>query len=134
MDGQIRPCILQDVLYVPDLGFQLLSVPALDRQSLKISFESGQCTVSKNDKIVATGTMSNNLYKLNLCHQQSSNKTLVADIELWHRRLAHVDPSIVKDMSKKGSVAGLKLSDSNSDSIICTECVFGKGHRSPIPK
>lgn len=53
---------------------------------------------------------------------------------LWHRRLAHVDPSAIKYMSKNDIVTGIDLTNSGFTFNTCDGCIMGKGHRTPIPR
>jgi len=56
-------------------------------------------------------------------------------VNLFHRRLAHVDVTTVERMVKKGIVEGLELIPSNGQpKAVCEACMEGKQTRSPIPK
>jgi len=48
-------CRHSNVLHVPDLGYQLLSVITLDKSGLRISLFSGRCEIKKNSSLLATG-------------------------------------------------------------------------------
>ena len=132
VEGQKRPCILKNVLYVPDLGFQLISVKTLNKSSFEVVFKNGICHISKKGSVIATGSLKNNLYKLNTW--TSDDTALIADINLWHKRLAHVDPTLIKSMASNHTATGLKISDGQSTDVTCSGCIFGKAHRSIIPK
>jgi len=88
VNGSNAKCKLKDVLHVPDLGYQLLSVPTFDRSGLTTSFGSGRCRIQKDSSLLATGTMKGSLYRLDTVF---SNPVafIAADIDLWHRRMAH---------------------------------------------
>ena len=43
--GKQQRVVLKDVLYVPDLGFQLISVATLDRQGMSVLFWNRSCRV-----------------------------------------------------------------------------------------
>eukprot|EP00171_Calliarthron_tuberculosum_P017850 IDg17850t1 len=84
-------CIFKDVLHVPDLGYQLLSVSTMDKLGLEISFKHGRCCIKSDSKTIASGTLSNGLYNLDLAEDQfPPDKALVASLQRWHERLAHV--------------------------------------------
>ncbi len=136
VEGRRTTCEINNVLLVPELGYQLLSVPMFDRSGLKTSFHSGRCTIVRNSTTVATGTMVGNLYRLDTHSddQNCSSKALVASsLQLWHERLAHAQPSVIKQMSKHGTANGIQISTS-SDSFPCKGCVMGKAHRAAISK
>ncbi len=90
--------------------------------------------VSNND-VIATGSVNKNgLYELDvfdLAH--CSNETsLIASLQVWHGRLAHVESQGILNMASKDIVKGLKIS--SNEMSTCSGCLQGKGHRSPIPK
>ena len=74
--GKRVKCILQNVLHVPELGYQLLSVPTLDKSGLTTSFHSKRCWITNGSKLLATATMSRNLYELDV--SSPSETALVA--------------------------------------------------------
>ena len=131
--GKRVRCILRNVLHVPELGYQLLSVPTFDKSGLTISFHSKRCWISNGPKLLATATMTGNLYKLDF-HSDSETGLLARTAELRHLRLAHIQPSNILEMAKSKTVQGLEISNSNKNSNTCSSCVLGKAHRSPIPK
>ena len=67
--------MLKNVLHVPELGYQLLSVPTFDKSGLTTSFHSKRCWISNGPKLLATATMIGNLYKLDL-HSDSETALL----------------------------------------------------------
>ncbi len=127
-------CRLENVLHVPELGYQLLSVPTFDKSGLNTSFQSRRCWIQKDGALLATATMRGNLYELDTT-QLSPHQSLIAQsTKLWHQRLAHVQPSTIIEMSKSGAVRGLHIDHAVKDELTCTGCVLGKGHRQAIPK
>ncbi len=109
VNGEPRQCRLLNVLHVPVLGYQLLSVPTLDKQSFEVTFKSGRCYIRKENSLAATATMTGNLYKLDRAINQVSSTALVAGLRLWHERLGHVDPPGIKDLATTGTVHGISL-------------------------
>ncbi len=133
VDNKPKKCRLSNVLHVPDLGYQLLSVTTLDKSGLKISFYSRKCQIMKNNTLIATGSMIGNLYRLDSAPNIHNRALVTRKIELWHHRLAHISPRVILEMSNKNMVRG--LDDVRSfESFHCSDCLAGKGHRSPIPR
>ena len=130
--GKELKCKLSNVLHVPELGYQLLSVPAFDKSGLRTSFYSRRCCIEKDTSLLATGTMQGNLYRLDTITQRTA--LVACKLELWHKRLAHVHPSVIEHMSKNSIATGIDLKQSASSFNHCDGCMLGKGHRSPIPK
>ena len=126
-------CMLKNVLDVPELGYQLLSVPTFDKSGFTTSFHSKRCFISDCSELLATATMTGNLYKLDF--NAPSEKALVAaTTETWHRRLAHIQLATILAMAKSDAVKGLEIKNSNKSPKSCAGCLTGKAHRISIPK
>jgi len=130
-DVQIK---LENVLLVPELGFQLLSVPTLSKRGFSTIFQNGRCFVMKRDTTIASGTLHGTLYKLDVPYEAPQCALLSSTLDTWHQRLAHVDATTIRNMVDKNIVTGIKLTRDSSQDITCDGCILGKGHRSPIPK
>ena len=86
-------CNLHDVLLVPDLAYNLISVAAIAKAGKQTEFFETGCKVMDAEKgVVATGSRVGSLYYLdvknpsqqvNLVHSQSKEK-------IWHRRFGHL--------------------------------------------
>ena len=92
------------------------------------SIHSKRCWISNGQKLLATATMTGNLYKLDL-HSDSETTLLANTAELWHLCLAHIQPSTITEMAKSKAVQGLEISSSNKIDKTCSSCVLGKAHR-----
>jgi hypothetical protein len=66
VNGRCHMCILKDVLHVLDLGYQLLSVPTMDKLGLDTSLKYARCRIKTDTKTIASGTLRNGLYHLDL--------------------------------------------------------------------
>ena len=54
--GKFRNCTLNDVLYVPDLAFNLLSVVKITNAGKKVVFSESSCEIFNNDdSLIAIG-------------------------------------------------------------------------------
>jgi hypothetical protein len=57
VQGQQKNCVIKNVLHVPMLGYNLLSVSAMKVYGMKTQFASGKCTIKdKNSSFAAQGT------------------------------------------------------------------------------
>ena len=85
---------MKDVLFVPRLKKNLLSISALDAKGMRFSFVDGQvlmCSRGKTiDDAIVIGEQEGCLYKLKGHPEQALVHDTVEPNELWHRRLAHV--------------------------------------------
>ena len=101
---------LKDVLYVPGIKKNLLSVSALTRFGLIVKFVDDRCTVhdlSSGDTIVASGSLSRGLYKLDAyvnCVEDvacaASDLKAVLDAKLWHAHFGHLNFSSLLCLQK----------------------------------
>lgn len=121
---------VENVLCVPELSTNLLSVSQLTKQGNKVHFTGKGCEIlNKNDTLVATASLVNGVYKLN------TSTCLVAAVaesaEVWHRRLGHVNSYNMNKM--QDAVEGLKFTEkahiNKSNCIVCCE---GKQSRLPF--
>ena len=134
--GTSKICILTDVYYVSELGYNLMSVPTLDKKGLTITFSDTKCHISKEGTLLASGSIYGNLYKLDIDSSTPiRSKALMAhSLNIWHQRLAHIDHNAIRKMSKNRTVNGLELRNEQEPPTPCTHCITGKGHRTPFPK
>lgn len=134
--------ILRDVLHVPNVGRNLLSVSAATRNGNQALFTSaGVEIVNKHGKSILRAERVGNLYKV-LSEAELDNEDLVASVSkqdqalsVWHERLAHA--SIHTIVKMRDSVEGLIGVPSKvpakglGDEINCEPCVRAKHARSP---
>ena len=134
VNGRPKTCILSDVLHIPNLGYNLISVSAMDAKNIKTSFSNGTCNISKNGRVLAQGFRNGGLYALHtVVSDQPRNVAAIANLELWHARLGHVHTEGIKRMVNKCVVDGISFKDSSIPQV-CDACVKGKIHCHPIPK
>ena len=126
---------VKDVLCVPSLTTNLLSVSELIKNGNSVVFKASHCYIrNMKGELVATAESINGVYKLKLkvidCKLAAP---AVASAELWHRRLAHINSCDLNKM-KNGIVDGLSYpatSDMMKDK--CVTCCEGKQMRLPFP-
>ena len=89
--------VINQALYVPDIGVNLISVSRLAQSGLQIAFVDDQCMISgKGGKVIACARRGEgNLYRLPIRPivntpyvGQSAN--VDPDVKLWHDRLGHL--------------------------------------------
>ena len=145
-NGNIR-CI-NEVLHVPDLRTNLISVEKVTDSGYDITFKTNDCIIRDMslNQVICTGQRQKNLYKLNIVcksHQHamtvrtnfdidnSSNQTKY-DINVWHYRMGHIGEQHLKFMSKNQMVEGLELTPQQK-LIFCSSCLHGKQQRLKFP-
>ena len=97
-DGNVK--YLADVLHVPNITKNLVSVGQMVEQGLQVRFNSDGLYVEeykKDGKLVAQGKKMGRMFTLDVnvpeinavMFAQGSN--VVADVEIWHKRIGHVN-------------------------------------------
>jgi hypothetical protein len=118
---------LYDVLYVPFMRRNLISVSCLDDDGLDCLFGKKQCLIIFNDEIVGRALRHDNLYLLSIKYSinvvssknnvnvsSSKNKHKGIDdvsSKLWHRRLGHILRERIECLVKESILPPLEFSD-----------------------
>jgi hypothetical protein len=96
-DGTINQVQLTNNLFIPDLSANLVSVMALTRKYLAVSFTGDGCSTRRLDgSLLAVGTKNESLYSISLAGSSRSalleNRPVAAPLpmQLWHQRLGHL--------------------------------------------
>lgn len=140
--GQPKRITIREVLHVPKLHANLLSVSKLALGGLKVQFNNVGCVVrSPSGMLIASAPREGNLYLLRFSKVNGSSFACVAQgsaheelVNLWHRRLGHLNLKSLKGLQH--IVKGLDLSSCKHDwsSLACKGCIEGKQARQPFPK
>src|SRR5436190_11991302 len=91
---ELENCTLKNVMYVPDLSANLISVSAIAENGGKITFTEDKVVVEKNDKEILCGKRKENgLYEI-ILNPESNEKSYTAQklnlAEKWHKKLGHL--------------------------------------------
>ena len=100
---------MKDVLYVPGLKKNLLSISALEKKGFKVAFIDGKVLMwakgeTLNEAIII-GSEENGLYKLKGHSEASMTHAIEKSREIWHRILAHINYKVLPYICK--AVIGL---------------------------
>ena len=80
---------LYNVLYVPEIARNLVSVSAMTGKGAEVLFENDKCYVT-NDKTMNIGHLTNsNLYVINTEPDFANVASSKASLEVWHCRFGH---------------------------------------------
>ena len=94
----------KEVIYVPGLKKNLLSISTLDLKGMRVSFVDGQVLMCPKGKTIDDATVIGKeggvLYKLKGQPEQALVHDSIEQNELWHRRLAHVHYRALPMVSK----------------------------------
>lgn len=126
---------IKDVLCVPSLTTNLLSVSQMIKNNNSVSFSNNQCLIhNAKNELVAVANLTDGVYKLNLRNTQVTKCLIARDNSLlWHRRLGHINTKDLNKM-KNGAVEGVDYKDSYEvTKSTCAVCCEGKQSRLPFP-
>ena len=137
--GRSRKITIKDALHVPMLQANLLSVSKLISSGSKVQFNKDGCIVrAPHGEVIAMAPRQGNLYQMDFTKVYAVDATNLAQastnrgpLELWHRRLGHLNVTSVHALEKM--VSGMNLGPRPSSSLICEGCIEGKQHRAAFP-
>jgi hypothetical protein len=86
---------MKDVLYVPGLKKNLLSISSLDKKGFRVAFIDGEVPMWPKGKTIedaiVIGTKEEGLYTLKGHSDVALTHFIESPCELWHRRLAYIN-------------------------------------------
>jgi hypothetical protein len=126
---------MKDVLYVPGLKKNLLSISSLEKKGFRVAFIDGEVLMwakgETSNEAIIIGSEENGLYKLKGHSEAAMTHAIENSCELWHRRLAHINYKALPYICK--AVTGLpELKGDHED--VCNGCAQGKNIKNPFPK
>jgi hypothetical protein len=122
---------LDEVLYVPSLKRNLISVSALADSGHVCSFNKDKCVIQFNNISVGFAERQGKLYMLSLSDNTVMNVTNVSNkrkrfnetsSKLWHYRLCHISRGRMDHLIKDDIIENIDLSDLEQ----CIDCIKGK--------
>lgn len=128
--SKVEKVNVNDVLVVPNLCTNLLSVSKMVQNNLRVEFtKTGCCVWNQQGVLVATASLVNGLYCMDLASSSMSLSAQHGDMQdLWHRRLGHIGVDNLKRM--RDLVEGVKFDENGAKQ--CEICVLGKHARLPF--
>jgi hypothetical protein len=125
---------LSNVLYVPGLEKNLVSISCLEDKGNIIAFVDGKVLSWHKDSSIENarviGSREGNLYRLLEQNEEALVHDEVNPNELWHRRYAHINYQALPFL--KRMVEGIPELQSTHEGI-CKGCALGKNIKKPFP-
>jgi Pol polyprotein/gag-pre-integrase-like protein len=150
--------ILQEVLFIPDLHGNLLSVAQLTSHSAGIYFKDNHCEILQQGLVTCQGMCKSGLYIMHMHTPQVATAyiattkdlpseesehanaiptmlpTSKATLGTWHCWLGHLHSNAILQMVHKGMVKGIKIHGEPTMAKICKPCIAGKQTHTEIHK
>lgn len=128
---------LREVLYTPDIKMNLFSVKRATDAGYKVVFEKAMASVIGPDgEIKIKAQMVNGLWIIIESERVPVNSALIgqtsAAIEVWHRRLGHLNYDAIKKMSRDSIVKGIQVNN-NLSPRQCEVCIKNKLREDSYP-
>jgi len=80
---------VENVLYIPEMDGNYLSVPAIGRKGYHVSFDNVGCEFRKNGNLVAKAQLRDDTYILSSWKTANQQLRKMADLTTMHQRLGH---------------------------------------------
>ena len=129
---------LTDVLYVPDIGTNLISVAKAVDHGHDLVFSATGCQI-RGTRVAIEGIKEGNIYLLRakkFALAALSNRDTAVTSEVWHRRLGHRDFGRAAEALIKKAVIGMEVLESRDRMAIsevvdrvCGTCAGGRQNR-----
>jgi hypothetical protein len=124
-----KKLILINVLYVPEIRKNLVSVNLLCKKGVKAVIESDNQILSKGGVFIGKGYSCDSMYKLSINKTITNSAYIVESSSLWHYRLAHLNYRSLKFISKHSLI-----SYKDDHSTKCEICIQAKMTKKSFPK
>ena len=135
INGRTQNISLREVLYLPELGKNLLSIRAMTRLGASVEFQGDECLISRNGKLLAKGEICGKLFVLKTIGDEQVNVAKkTSQGELWHCRFGHLGYDNISKLAKGNMVKGMNNFQEDEIKSVCESCIMGKQHRTPYPK
>ena len=137
-----REVEIRNVLYVPSMNINLLSVSSIDQSGCQVSIAGGKCQVMYEGALIMEAHRRDGLYMMRLDAsvmvsrgELGKPKEAIDVAELWHRRFGHLSYSSLDKLHSSKLVAGLNLAPGAfkiARDTSCEPCLFSKQARQPF--
>ncbi|CAI7897058.1 unnamed protein product [Closterium sp. NIES-54] len=129
------PVDITNVLHVPGLKVNLLSVTQLAKKDVKLTIDGANMNLFWKGKQFAQSVLNGELYQLKT-HSRAASSNVAqgskATLKAWHNRLAHANYDSVKELANKGLAKGVDVVAGDDETGVCAACVEGKTARKPF--
>lgn len=141
IDGHPRNVSVNNVLRVPKLHTNLLSVGKITDKNFTVIFDKEKARIVDMDgNTTLIADRRDGLYYLRRTNEeQNANAEVVVErksrteLETWHINMGHLNVRDLVECERNGSALGMNLGKSCKD-FVCEICVRSKLIKTPFPK
>lgn len=130
---EISLLVLSNILYVPKLKKNLVSVTKMTLKNAEVCFDNEKCMLFQAGKSLTLGHLMHktSLYRIDAKQEYAC---VISDMSqsLWHNRLGHLNSDYMKKLVTKDMSTGLQYKDVKDSK--CEPCILGKMPRQSVPK
>lgn len=131
-NGKVKSCTLCDVLYVPELSYNQISVAKASQTGKIVKFTKSACyMLDKSHKMVAKATRVGGLYQLDYNpNQERASFAEQSDTkeDVWHKRFGHLGVSSLQRLAREKLVDDFDF-DGSKQLTFCETCPQAKQSR-----
>ena len=120
--GICKTAELKDVLYVPALTKNLLSVTEITRKGYSISFGKEKCVNLNNEgAVLVSGKLNGKLHELDTAvldkslHSADSANLKEVSEEIWQQRYGHLNKRTLRYLQSQNLVDGIAFNNSENE-------------------
>ena len=100
-----RTLLIHDVLYTPDVRWNLLSVTTLLRLDFRLSFENNGVQILMETTFYGSSFIHNRLFILDIYYSNNDSHSFLTTADnfvIWHARLGHIDQDRMNMLAREG--------------------------------
>ena len=137
-DCGLHKCKLHDVLHVPGLSYNHLSVSKAVEKGITVKFfDESRCVICDiNQKIITVAAKAGGLYHMDTApveiHSITAHHSSFSREDLWHRWYGHLSVKSLQNLAQDHLVKDFDYPTSKGIQF-CESCLEGKQCRSPFP-
>lgn len=127
---------LSNVLFVPELESNLVSVGKLNSKGVEVLFKDSSCGLFYKRQSVATARKIGDVYELSVVKERSHFVRSAHNVNcqhIWHKRFGHRDLQVITDIIKGELAENFDPRDCGIHEP-CEACMEGKMARQSFPK
>lgn len=113
----------------------------MTERDYEVRFNKNGCKLldmNQNMRMIATNKKEGRMFKFDALSSHKSaeayalHNAKILDIEMWHKRVAHMNYQRLKNLPQSGLVLGISILQNAPPKCICKACEFGKSSRRPF--